>query len=288
MLNLDLLRVFIAVAECGGFTRAASILHRSQSAVSMQIKRLEEILGVPVFERQATAIKLNKEGEIFIGYARRILRLVDESISKVNAQKQVRSVRLGCIEDYAARIMPRVLANFWSKHPEIHIEVSTGESSQLLARLGSDYDVVLAMHPASSDEGRFVCTDQLVWAASATHSPQEVDPLPVALRPEGWPEREWAMLALDSAGRAWRCAYVSGGIGTLQTAVEEGLAVGVFKEATIDGNLRRLGAAEGFPQLPQVEIALHIDGNCVEVPEVDLLVKSIIEIIGESRRRKSA
>jgi DNA-binding transcriptional LysR family regulator len=275
MLNLDLLRVFIAVAESGGFTRAASVLHRSQSAVSMQIKRLEEILSVPVFARNATSIQLTAEGEIFIAYARRILRLVDESISKVNTKKLVTSIRLGCIEDYAARCLPRILAEFWSEHPEIHIEVSTGETPQLLARLGSDHDVVLAMHPAGSGEGRFVCLDALSWVVSPTQSPHETEPIPVALRPEGCLEREWAILALDSAGRPWRCAYVSAGIGTLQTAVEQGLAVGVFKESTIARDLHRLGTAEGFPLLPDVEIALHIASDSISVLAVNLLVEKL-------------
>lgn len=282
MLNLDLLRVFIAVAESGGFTRAASVLHRSQSAVSMQIKRLEEILGVPVFERQSTSIKLNAEGEIFIGYARRILRLVDESISAVNAKQQVSTVRLGCIEDYAARVLPGVLAEFWAEHPEVHIEVSTGEAGQLLARLGSEYDVVLAMHPAGSNEGRFVRRDALVWVGSGTHRPYETEPLPVALRPEGWMEREWAAMALDNAGLAWRCAYVSAGIGTLQTAVEQGLAVGVFKQPTVSGGLRVLGTAEGLPPLPDVEIALHIAGDGIASQVVALLVDKIVASLGDS------
>ncbi len=283
MLNLDLLRVFIAVAECGGFTRAASILHRSQSAVSMQIKRLEEILGVPVFERQATGIKLNAEGEVFIGYARRILRLVDESISAVNTQQRTTSIRLGCIEDYAARVLPRVLADFWREHPEVHIEVSTGETAQLLARLGGEYDVVLAMHPAGSGEGRLVCVDSLTWVASVAYAPDPTQPLPVALRPAGWPEREWASLALDGAGLSWRCAYVSGGIGTLQTAVEQGLAVGVLKESTVVGDLRRLGAEDGFPSLPQVEIALHIAEHCIASPAVNLLVEKVVSSLGGDR-----
>jgi DNA-binding transcriptional LysR family regulator len=275
MLNVDLLRVFIAVAESGGFTRAASVLHRSQSAVSMQIKRLEEILGVSVFDRNGTSIQLNAEGEIFIGYARRILRLVDESISKVNAKKRITSIRLGCIEDYAARVLPRILAEFWSEHPDVQIEVSTGETPELLARLGSDYDLVLAMHPCGSGEGRVVCVDALTWVASKMQSPHETEPLPVALRPEGCMEREWAILALESAGRPWRCAYVSAGIGTLQTAVEQGLAVGVFKEATITGDLRRLGRAESFPQLPEVEIALHMADDGISAPAVNLLVEKL-------------
>jgi DNA-binding transcriptional LysR family regulator len=284
MLTIDLLRVFVAVAETGGFTRAATLLHRSQSAVSMQIKRLEEILGTQIFDRDRTSIRLNAEGEIFIDYARRILRLVDEGISKLKTKKLVTILRLGCIEDYAARVLPPILAEFWSLHPEIYIEVGTGETSELLARLGSDYDLVLAMHPPGSGEGRLVCVDQLVWVTSYTHSPHEIVPLPVALRPEGCMEREWAIQALESAGREWRSAYVSGAIGTLYTAVEQGLVVGLFKEATISGKLRRLGAAENFPPLPQAEIALHMADDRISTPALMLLVENLAECLRKSER----
>lgn len=258
MLNLDLLKVFISVAENSGFTRAAGELHRTQSAISMQIKRLEEILGVPVFQRNAKSIVLSPEGKIFIEYARRILRLVDEAMSAVNSRARTRTLRVGCIEDYAARILPGILAEFWTDNPEVHIELSTGETDQILARLGIDFDLAIAMHPADSGEGRVVYRDAMVWATSPTLSPHEHVPLPVALRPEGCLERQWATVALDSANRPWRCAYVSAGIGTLQTAVGAGLAIGMFKASTVPSNLRLLSKDQGFPELPQVDIALHI------------------------------
>jgi DNA-binding transcriptional LysR family regulator len=254
----------------------------------MQIKRLEEILGVPVFERNATSIKLNAEGEIFIVYARRILSLFDESISKITGKKLITNIRLGCIEDYAARVLPPILAEFWEKYPDVHIEVSTGETSELLARLGSDYDVILAMHPAGSGEGRLIYREALVWVSSSSRSPHEADPVPVALRPEGCAEREWAIVSLEAIGRAWRCAYVSAAIGTLQTAVEQGLAVGVFKESTITGDLRRLGAADGFPALPDVEIALHVASDDAFLPVVNLLVETLATGIRELDMRSSS
>ena len=271
MLNLDLLRVFISVAENSSFTRAASELNRSQSAISMQIKRLEEILGVPVFQRTGKNIVLSDEGTALMSYARRILRLVDEAFATVSKKGSVRSLRLGCIEDYAARILPKVLVDFWTEHPDVHIEVDTGESTQLLKRLGDDFEMVVAMHPLDSGEGRLLRTDPLIWATSAVQSPHELVPLPVALRPEGWLERDWATAALDGAGRPWRCAYVSAATGSLQRAVEEGLAIGVFKESTITGRLRPLTPAEGFPELPSVDITLHVASDSVERPAVKLL-----------------
>ena len=276
MLNPDLLLVFISVAENSSFTRAASELNRSQSAISMQIKRLEEMLGVTVFERSGKNVKLSPEGKVLLGYARRILRLMNEAIGAVGKKTQGKRVRLGCIEDYAARILPRVLVNFWTAHPEVHIEVDTGETADLLKKLGDEYDMVLAMHMMPLPGGIFLRMDRLVWATSPVHSPHEADPLPIALRPEGCLESEWATAALDSALRPWRCAFVSAGIGTLQGAVEEGLAIGMFKESTLPNSLRILTSQEGFPELPSVGICLHVAAGSGMRPDVTMLSEALI------------
>lgn len=275
MLNLDLLVVFIAVAENSSFTRAANELNRSQSAISMQIMRLEESLGVPVFERSGKNLELSPQGETLLGYARRILKLVNEATAAVARKNRAQTVRLGCIEDYAARIMPRMLVDFWGMHPDVHIEVETGESAQLLQKLGDEFDIVIAMHRGGSGQGHFLRADPLVWATSAIHSPHELEPLPVALRPVGSMENEWAAGALDAAHRPWRCAYVSAAIGTLQRAVEEGLAIGMFKESMLTGRLRRLTAIEGFPELPSVDIALHVAPSAEAKPEVVMLSEAL-------------
>jgi DNA-binding transcriptional LysR family regulator len=284
MLNLDLLRVFICVAENSSFTRAASELNRSQSAISMQIKRLEEIVGAPVLVRDGKTVILSREGAILLDYARRILRLVDEALSTVSRRGTIRTVRLGSIEDYAARVLPKVLFKFWTDQPDVHIEVDAGESSQLLKRLDEDYELVIAMHPGGSREGLLLRTEPLIWATSNTpSSPHELTPLPVALRPEGSPEREWGTAALDAAGRPWRCAYVSAAVGTLQRAVEEGLAIGIFKESTLTNPMRRLTAAEGFPELPSVDICLHIAAGSASKPEVTLLSEALIKSLQTPR-----
>jgi DNA-binding transcriptional LysR family regulator len=275
MLNLDLLRVFISVAENSSFTRAASELNRSQSAISMQIKRLEEIVGVPVLQRNGKSVVLSREGTILLDYAHRILRLADEAMSKLSRKDAIQTVRVGCIEDYAARILPSVLFGFWKRHPEVHIEVDAGDTSQLLRRLGDDYALVIAMHPFGSGEGELLRSEPLIWATSTHQSPHELNPVPVALRPEGAPEREWGTAALDSAGRPWRCAYVSGAIGALQSAVEEGLAVGMFKESTLTNAMRRLTPADGFPELPSVDIALHVAESHLQRQEVKLLLEAL-------------
>ncbi|ABE36836.1 bacterial regulatory helix-turn-helix, lysR family protein [Paraburkholderia xenovorans LB400] len=277
MLHLNLLQVFISVAENSSFTLAGSEMHRTQSAISMKIKRLEEILGVPVFERSGKSIELTKEGAIFLTHSRRILQLVDEAMSAVGAVRKSNVVRLGCVEDYAVRTIPKILVDFWVEHPDVHIEMGTGDSASLLDRLGDDFDVVLAEHPLNSGEGEVVCTDSLVWGASANHSPHLQEPIPVAFRSQGALERQWACSALNAAGRPWRLACLSAGIGTLQTAVDAGLAVGVFKASTLAGALNRLTPADNFPQLPDVEMALHVMNDGFSQPSIMQLVKKLRE-----------
>lgn len=280
--NLELLRVFISVAENAGFTRAAGELHRSQSAISMQIKRLEESVGAAVFDRNSKTITLSREGKILLDYAHRILRLVDEAVGAVGKETSIRTVRLGCIEDYAAKLLPKILAGFWAEHPQVQIEVDTGESSDLLKRVGEKYDLVVAMTPAGSGENNVIRSEPLIWATSILQSPHEHVPLPVAMRPAGSLEHQWAAAALDGAGRPWRCAYVSAAVGTLQRAVEEGLAVGVFKASTMTRRLRRLTPEEGFPELPSIDISLHLSDEASAQPMAKLLADCLAKNLGNA------
>jgi DNA-binding transcriptional LysR family regulator len=263
LLDPDLLKVFVIVAERGGFTRAAVALNRTQSAVSMQIKRLEEGVGAPLFQRDGRRVRLSSAGEALLGYARRMLALNEEAVGAVRQREVAGSVRFGCIDDYAARVLPAILAKFWTEHPGVLVELETGLTSHLLERIETDFDLVLGMQPAGLGRGRTICRDSAVWAASAEHDVHRLDPLPLALYREGCLFRRWATTALDGAGRRWRCAYVSPSLATVEAAVESGLAVSVFKRSTVSPRLRRLGARDGFPRLPDIEITLNVPTRAV-------------------------
>jgi DNA-binding transcriptional LysR family regulator len=275
MLSIGLLRIFVSVAENSSFTRAAGEMYRSQSAISMQIKRLEDIVGAQVFARSGKSVELTPEGQIFLDYARRIIRLTDEALSAVHMKGHGKLVRLGCIEDYAGRVIPPIMARFWKEQPDVQIEVRTGETAQLLDRLDVDYDLVIAAHPAGSNEGRTICSDRLVWAIAPDHAPHKQVPIPVAVRSEAELDRQWSAAVLDAAGLSWRHTYLPSGIGTLQAAVEDGLAVGVFKLATVPDNLRILREEDGFPELPHIDIALHLAPGAAARSEVQQLGDAI-------------
>ncbi|WP_448954895.1 LysR family transcriptional regulator [Labrys neptuniae] len=257
VLDPDLLKAFVAVADQRSFTRAAALLNRTQSAVSMQIKRLEDRLQVELFHRTKVHVELSAAGEGLLGYARRILTLGDEAVGRLLEHKVEGIVRLGVMDDYGAFVVPAILASFVAEFPLIHVEMETGLTSSMPARLGESFDLVIAMHPEGRGDGEFLRREQAVWATSAQHDTQELDPLPVALYPQGCLFRKWAMEALDAAKRPWRLSFVSHSSSAVEAVVAQGLAVTVVKAGTFPSKLRALSDRDGMPRLPAADICLH-------------------------------
>ncbi|WP_454618508.1 LysR substrate-binding domain-containing protein [Bradyrhizobium cenepequi] len=260
-LDPDLLKAFVAVADHRSFTRAAVALNRTQSAVSMQVKRLEERLQAELFHRTRANVDLSAAGEGLLGYARRILSLNEEAMGRVREHKMEGRVRLGVMDDYGTLLVPPLLAGFVANYPLIHIEMETGLTSSMTDRLGEAYDLVIAMHPEGRGEGELLRCEQAVWAASPEHHVEELSPLPVALYPQGCLFRSWAMQALDAAKRPWRLAFVSHSLAAVEAIAVQGLAVTVVKAGTFPPRLRRLSDRDGMPPLPQAEIRLHRAAN---------------------------
>jgi DNA-binding transcriptional LysR family regulator len=256
-LDPELLKAFVAVADNSSFTRAATRLNRTQSAISMQIKRLEERLGATLFHRTKANVVLSPAGEGLLGYARRILALNDEAVARLREHKVEGVVRLGVMDDYGTAILPPLLASFMAGYPLIHVQMETGLTSTMPGRLGEAFDLVIAMHGAGQGDGEFLRREQAVWAASSDHPTEAQDPLPVALYPQGCLFRKWAMEALDQAKRRWRLAFVSHSLAAVEAIVAQGLAVTVVKSGTFPMRLRRLDARDGLPPLPAADICLH-------------------------------
>ncbi|OWJ67877.1 LysR family transcriptional regulator [Inquilinus limosus] len=264
MLDPELLRAFVAVADHGSFTRGAAALNRTQSAVSMQIQRLEGAIGTAVLDRSRRGLRLTPAGEVLLGYARRILSVSAEAMGRLRDLQVEGTVRLGVMEDYGTRLVPPLLAGFAAAHPRIQVEMVTGLTTPMLPRLGERFDLVLAMHAAGDGGGIFLRREQAVWAAgrdvSAKAGIAEAaadGPLPLALYPQGCLFRAWAMAALDAAGRPWRLAFVSHSLAAVTAIAAQGLAVTVVKAGLLPPELRRLGDRDGLPPLPEADIRLH-------------------------------
>ncbi len=255
--DTELLRAFLGVADLGGFTRAAVMLNRTQSAVSVQVQKLEARLGRSLFARAGRVVRLTADGEAFSGYARRMLALADEAALAMAASPAAGTVRLGVMDDYATRVLPAMLREFLHDAATVRLEVQTGLTSAMLPRLGRDLDLVLAMHPAGTASGQVLRREAAIWIGPPEWAPGAASVLPLALYPAGCLFRAWAMAALDGAARPWRMVYESGSLGAVEAAVAAGLAIGVGKAGTVAPGLRRLGPAEGLPALPVAEIALH-------------------------------
>jgi DNA-binding transcriptional LysR family regulator len=256
-LDPELLKAFVAVADHRSFTRAATALNRTQSAVSMQIKRLEERLGTELFHRTKVNVELSLAGEGLLGYARRILLLNDEAVGHLQQHKVEGRVRLGVMDDYGSFVIPPVLASFVAAYPRIHIEMETGLTARMPERLGEDFDLVIAMHPEGQGGGELLRREQAVWATSVSQSVESQDPLPVALYPQGCLFRQWATEALDASGRPWRLAFVSHSLAAVESIAAQGLAVTVVKSGTFPPRLRALSERDGMPRLPGADIRLH-------------------------------
>jgi DNA-binding transcriptional LysR family regulator len=256
-LDPDLLRAFLAVAEHRSFTHAAASLNRTQSAVSTQIKRLEDQLGLKLFVRSTNRVDLSVAGEGLVSYARRILSLGEEAIQRLRQHEIAGRVRLGVMDDYGSILMPPVLRAFCNSYPGIELHMETGLTSGMVGRMGKAFDVVIAMHARNEKSGELLRLERAVWAGCQELNVRNLDPLPVALYPSGCLFRDWAIAALDRTARRWRIAFISHSLAAVEAIVAQGLAVTVVKEGTFPRSLRLLGSEDGLPALPTAEIRLH-------------------------------
>lgn len=256
-IDTDLLRTFAAIIDQGGFIRAGEALGRSQSAISMQMKKLEEICDCALFERDGRKMKVTPNGEKLLGYARRLVNLHDQALDAMVESQLSGVARLAVMGDYATRVLPEVLARFVEKYPNIHMEVTTGFTRDLLSQLGHQFDLVLATQPLNTGRGEVLRQETTHWAFSANHELPREDVLPLALLLPGNMFREWAIRALDDAGLRWRILYTSTSIAAVEAVAEAGIALTVVKQGTARAGLRILDERAGFPPLPKSEIALH-------------------------------
>lgn len=257
MLETPLLRTLVAVSETGSFTRAAERVHRTQSAVSMQIKRLEEAVGKPLLERDRKQARLTREGEALVDYARRILSLHDEAMAAVSEPDIAGLVKIGTPDDYAAGFLPQVLSDFAETHPNVEVEMRCEVSAKICRAFDKgEVDVALLTAGSWLKGGEIIRREPVAWATSARHMVHEREPLPLAVFEPGCLFRESALAAMDKTGRPYRIAYSSESYAGLVTAALAGLAVTAMARSSVPSGLRELSPDEGFPVLPSVDIAL--------------------------------
>lgn len=260
-LPTQLLETFVAVAETGSFTRGGGLVCRTQSAVSMQMRRLEDLLGCALFERQGRRIRLSERGRVFLGHARELLRLEREALAALKGPEPSGLVRLGAPEDYSATRLPGILADFARQYPKVLVEVHCSSSIRFAKQLREGtLDLALAVgppdRPPARVQAKLAVWEPVEWTAAPDFTPREDEALPLALFDDGCVFRRWSLEALDAIGRPWRLCFVSSSLSGVLAAVRAGLAVAPVGRSYVPADLRTLGVEQGMPPLPVAAVWL--------------------------------
>ena len=256
-IDLDQLQSFCAIADCGSFTEAARRVHKTQSAVSMQIKRLEERLGQALLSREGRTVTLTAHGESLYARARRMLRLNAEILDQFSDGDLSGSIRFGVPDDYAVRLLPVILSSFQRTHPKIAVDVACMPSEELLAGMKTGrYDLIVFTQGTHHEFGELFRTEKMFWVASHGGVALASDPLPLACGPQVCIWRTGAVEALNRIGRDYRVAYTSSNATAIASAVLSDLAVGFLPESALQPGMRVIAEDKGLPRLPDAQIAI--------------------------------
>ncbi|MEH6356539.1 MAG: LysR substrate-binding domain-containing protein [Marinobacter sp.] len=258
ILDLNMLHTLVAIADAGSVTAAAERLAYTQSAVSMQLRRLEASLDVALHEPAGRKIRLTAEGQKLVGYARKMLALNSEAVDDVQRRQVSGELSLGIPEDYAF-LLTSVLSHFSQRYPAIQLQVICRSSVDLVKQVQEgSLDMAVVTRQVRSPGGEVIRREPLVWAVGATTQPSLADPIPLALYSPGADVfRDVAEESLAAAGRSWRMAYSSQSMTGLLPVVVAGLAVVVVTRNMLTDQLRVIDERSGMPALQSVEIALH-------------------------------
>ncbi|WP_454915233.1 LysR substrate-binding domain-containing protein [Xanthobacter sediminis] len=265
MFDLDLLKAFVSVVDAGGFTRAGERVHRTQSTVSQQVRRLEEQAGHELLVRGPRAVRLTAEGERLMAYARRILALSAEARAAL-AEGGAGVVRLGIPEDFAVAALTGLVADFARRHPKVRLSVRCALSCELAEDLArGDLDLALMKRDGGGAVARAVTRatwpERLVWVAGVRQDPsdpEDFDPVPLVAFPQGCLYRNRAVHALEQAGRDWRIAYESPNLIGIEAALAGGLGVALLEQRAVGPAHRVLDEGSGLPAVAPTELVLCV------------------------------
>ena len=259
--NLDtsLLRTFVAVAESHSMTAAANALNLTQGAVSQQVKRLEDVLGCPLFSRDRRNLRLTAEGERLYGKAKRLLSLNDEIWAEMTGNTVTGRVRLGVPYDLVGTILSPVLKAYTEAWPQVDVSLVCASSPDLATALGKgDVDLAVIEEPLGPTQGECLAVEKLVWVGARAGAAYEKRPLPVSMVTDTCAFRPLVLKALDAKGIAWRTLFENGNIEATRATVRTDLAVTAWLASTVPADLDILAADADLPELPSFAINLHL------------------------------
>ena len=251
-LDIRMLRSLISVVDTGSITETARRLGRTQPAISLQIQRLEDITGKVLFHHEGRRMQLTPDGDMVLAYAKSILRLHDELLSRLSSPEVQGHVVLGTPDLYAAYMLPSILALFKKTFPRIQVELRCALSTPTVDRVQKgEVDIALVTRMNNFTGGLVVHQEQLVWIVGEHSRAQYEDPVRLALLPPGNIYREHAIEHIERAGRKWQIACVSESVGGLQAAVFAGMAITVLGRCALVTGMRELTSSRRFPAAAQ-------------------------------------
>jgi DNA-binding transcriptional LysR family regulator len=254
----NVLRSFVTVVDLGGYTQAAELLGRSQPAISLQIKRLEELVEEKLFSRNKQKLELTAAGQRLLTHARRLLQLNDEIIREFTKPVMSGRIHLGIPSEFATTLLPKIVGRFAKAYPDVTLEVTSALSKQLLSEpLKRGFDLILALHdkPTTKKQGH-IKTEELVWVSSHGHSAHESDKVLLIAAPEGCIYRKRAIKQLRLHKIPWQMVYTNPDLNGIQAAIEEGLGVTALAKSTVPEGLDIIKASEQLPSLGTLGISL--------------------------------
>ncbi len=281
-LDSELLRTFLAIAEAGSFTKGADQIFRSQSALSLQIKRLENLLGQPVFERHGRGIALTTTGKRLRPVAQRVIQLLDEAQAELKPDGLRGSIRIGIPGDYGEAILPQVIAKFTHDYPKVDLSVQCSFSGRFPQALQRGELDIAVYHAECNKAGSCLLKQQKTfWASSRYHLAHEQDPVPLALFDRDCWWRDQALEAFEHAQRRFRVVYSSDSIAGIIAAIEAGVAIGMLVETSLQDNFIILSQRNGFPQTPDSNLILECRSG-LDSPLAKAMASAIKDAFGHS------
>jgi|SRR6516165_4193959 DNA-binding transcriptional LysR family regulator len=274
-LDMDLLRTLAVATELGGLGRAAEQLGRSPSAISLQMQKLEELIGHALFRKEGRGIRLTDTGDLLLGYAQKILALNDEAVAAARGVDVEGMIRLGVPFDFTEKWLPRVLARFRQTHPRVHIELRADRSAELMQKLATGaLDLVLTFGPVDRPGASFVAELPVAWIGSRYFRRDPAEPLPLVLLDPPCNFRQMGLDALDQNRTPWRLSFTSPSLAGLWAATEAALGITVRTPLGLPDTLTLLPESLGLPKLPKVSLALYNAGQ--RLPSITSLLEAIL------------
>ncbi|WP_370278740.1 LysR family transcriptional regulator [Pontibacterium sp.] len=258
-LDFGQLATFVAIVDAGSITKAAASLHRTQAAVSIQLKKLEEGTGKQLLNRSYNQFTLTHEGEILLSYARKILNLSEEAFNAISNEEVSGVVRFGIPDGYARAYILNSLKQFISRFPKIRIQIKNDNSHNLYQSLREgELDLILATRDPQESGGQLVRREKICWVAAKDYQLNISQPIPLALYEQGCAYRHNIVEKLNQNEKDWFVSFECQGVTGFDIAITNGLAISALSESLVKDEWRVIKPSEGLPDLGEIEIELHM------------------------------